>query len=90
MSEATFEVIEDPKPKSKTRAGIKSFLYTSTGTNGTSHRKNAAAKHRRYLQNQKTRAELYREFQGEKGWKSGSSDASQWHSRLNGLSQGTA
>lgn len=79
------------EPEAKTRkAGIKSFRFTATGKNGSSHRENAAKKKRQHLSNMTRRAALYSTFQGEKGWKAGSADCAEWHSTLKALSQGTA
>lgn len=81
MSE-TFEVIEDPTPKPKVRGGIKNFTFTSSGTNGESHRKNKVKKQRQYLKNRETRSSLYATR--------GSMHYKDWHSQLDALSNGTA
>lgn len=74
----------------KRKAGIKNFAFTASGTNGTSHRKNAAVKKKNHLANQRARAELYATYQGEKGWRNGSTDSMLWHSRLDAISKGNA
>ena len=68
--------------------GIKHPLFTGPkGTNGKSHRKNAAKKKAQYLRNQKTRADLYSRMQGSSGWQR---DASEWHMAIKALSKGSA
>ena len=84
MSDMFDEKKEKPKP------GIKNFLFTSSGRNGESHRKNAAKRRRQHDKNVARRAAHYSEFQGEKGWKGGSVDCANWHSVLKALSGGTA
>lgn len=79
----------DEDKTQKAKPGIKNRNFTSSGTNGQSHRQNAARKKRQHLENVVRRAGLYSQFQGEKGWKSGSTDAGTWHSTLKALSQGT-
>ena len=81
MSE-TYEAVEDPTPKVKHRGGIKSFTFTSSGSNGESHRKNAPKKHRQYLKNRETRSMLYASR--------GTMHPKDWHSQLDALSKGTA
>lgn len=71
----------DTTPSTSKRGGIKSFRFTPTGTNGTSHRANAPKKQAHYRRNQAARAALYQER--------GRISASEWHSRLDGISKGT-
>jgi len=80
----------DEYKASKPKPGIKNFLFTSSGNNGQSHRKNARKKREQHNRNVRTRAEHYSAFQGEKGWKAGSSDCVTWHTVLKSLSAGTA
>ena len=65
----------------KQRAGIKSYKFTPTGSNGESHRKNARRKNAQHLRNVQARAALYQER--------GRISAAEWHTRLNAISQGT-
>jgi hypothetical protein len=70
--------------------GIKNPLFrTKSGTNGVSHRRNAAKKKAQHEANRRFRADFYSDFQGEKGWKEGSSDNREWHSKIKALSAGT-
>lgn len=85
----TMEILE-PDAKTKIKPGIKNFLFTASGTNGSTHRKNASKKRKQHEKNVRTRAEHYSTFQGEKGWKAGSPDCATWHAVLRGLSMGTA
>jgi len=85
-----FEPIENPVPKQKQKGGIKHFTFNASGTNGASHRANADRRRRQHIKNRETRAELYRSFQGEKGWMRTSPDCKNWHESLDALSHGTA
>lgn len=86
----TMEILEPDNKNTKIKPGIKNFRFTASGTNGEAHRRNASKKRRQHAKNAQTRADHYSAFQGEKGWKSGSSDCDTWHTVLKGLSQGTA
>jgi hypothetical protein len=85
-----FETIEDVSHKPKHRGGIKSFTFTASGTNGTSHRAHAAQKHRRYLENRRIRSQLYSQMRGERGWLRSSPECREWHQRLDSLSNGVS
>lgn len=75
-----FNIYNEPAPK-KRRGGIKSFTFTASGTNGTSHRKNQDRKHHQYLKNRQMRSELYA--------RRGSMSPGEWHTSLAALSFGT-
>lgn len=74
----------------KNQVGIKNNAFNIASGNGKSHRASAARKRVQHLRNRKARADLYREFQGEKGWMFSSPDCREWHQRLDGLSAGSA
>lgn len=77
-------MFDNADKKRSVRGGIKHRSFTSSGTNGASHRANAVKKKAQHLKNMATRAALYQEMGGERGhFKS-------WHSALDALSQGTA
>ncbi len=67
-----------PKPK----AGIKSFLFTATGLNGESHRKNRTRKNNQYKRNRSLRSDLNARLR--------SMSAGEYHSAIAALSLGTA
>lgn len=69
---------EDAPTKSK--AGIKSFLFTSTGLNGESHRKNRIRKKLQYLKNQAVRRDI--------NARRSSMSSGEWHTSLKALSGG--
>ena len=81
MVEVTVFELEEDKSK-KSRGGIKSFTFTSTGKNGESHRKNRAKKKAQYVKNKDARATLNMER--------GRIGAKEYHLRLEALSKGLA
>jgi hypothetical protein len=81
-------VMPDDSNSNKKRPGIKSRYFTSSGTNGTSHRKGAAARKARHQRNMSLRADLYSKFQGRNS--GGKDDAREFHSVIEALSKGTA
>lgn len=80
-----FETVEDVQPKVRHKGGIKAFTFTPSGTNGTSHRQNAARKKKNYLNNRKIRGELYSQLRGERA---NAGHGREWHARLDALSKG--
>lgn len=79
--EMTAEIISEGRGEKKHKGGIKSFTFTASGKNGTSHRLNKVRKQRQHLANVVARAELYQSR--------GTMGALQWHERLKALSNGT-
>jgi hypothetical protein len=84
MSDLPSPMFDDADKKRAARGGIKHRSFTASGTNGASHRANAAKKKAQHLKNMAIRAALYQEMGGERGHQK------DWHARLDALSQGTA